>query len=124
MRIRLGLEVFGHPPVPLRGIHRPEAFRKRPRIAGPAQGEGLVPSQKRFDGAPQPGPEFNLTGNGSVSSFSHESRILRQRIRDFNRLTHDCKVAKRYRPVNMLHRASASPELRFWARGGIVSLSR
>ena len=83
MRIRLGLEVFGYPPAPLRGIHRPEAFRKWPRIAGPAQGEGLVPSQKGFDGMPQPGPEFNLLGNGSVSGFSRESRIQRQGIRTF-----------------------------------------
>src|SRR5690606_16684374 len=56
----------------------------------------LVSSQERFDGAPQPGPEFNLTRDGALCDLSGEPGVENQSIRNFDGLTHATTVAKCY----------------------------
>ena len=79
-----------------RRIDRTQALGKRFEIPRAAQGECRVSSQKRFDGAAQPGPsEFNLSRNGPFRDFACEPGIENQSVRKLNRLTHGPKVAKR-----------------------------
>src|SRR5690606_28756822 len=78
MRIGAGLEMLGNALPTFRRIHRTQAFRKRFGISRTAQSQCLVSSQERFDGATQPGPEFNLTRNGALCDLSGEPGVENQ----------------------------------------------
>jgi hypothetical protein len=114
MRIREAYKMIGDALPAFPGIHGKQAVRKRPGIPGTAKRQCLVPTQKRFDRAAQPGPEFYLSRNGSFRDFPREPGVENQGVRDFNRLTHAHKVAKRYPPVKRLVFGRKSPGQIVW----------
>jgi hypothetical protein len=71
-------------------------------LSGFAERQHLVATQEGLEGAPQPGPEFNLAGDGPLGRLTHQAGIQHQRIGDFDRLTHSQSVAKCYRRSPLL----------------------
>jgi hypothetical protein len=78
VREGLGLKMFGHSLPTFGGIHGVLARGQGLRSARALQGRGLRALKDRFDGSSEPGPEFDLAGDGMSGGriFRAKKRVL------------------------------------------------
>ena len=75
-----GIKMFYHPLPAGRRINRGETGGERLHVAGPAEGQHMIPAQYGFECATNFGPELNLAGYGSLHGFAGDPGVQQERI--------------------------------------------
>jgi TonB family protein len=104
------LEVGGKQGLASGRAHGMQAGRKRHGLAALFEGQRVLGAEQGLDGPAQPGPEFDLAGDGAFSHFAGEARVEDEAFRKFDRLAHVRKVAFCY-PGAIANFKKSEPEL-------------